>query len=117
MNVNRVERVNEEIKRKLSVIISQEVKDPRIKGIITVTYVKTTQDLKFSKVGLSIFDVTEDEGNECFKRIVASRGFMRTKLAHELDLRSTPELIFERDRGMDESENIERLLKQINSKE
>ena len=116
MRENRLERINEEIKRKLAEAITQEIKDPRVKGLITVTYVKTTQDLSYAKIGLSIYGVSETEADECFKRVAASRAFLRGYLSRELELRSTPELIFERDSGLDESDNIERLLAEINQK-
>ena len=117
MNVNRLERINEEIKRKLSELIQQEVKDPRVSGMITVTFARTTQDLKICKVGVSIYGGNTEENEQTFKRLQAIKGFLRTRLAQELDLRSTPEILFQRDTGIDESEHIEKLLAQINEKE
>ncbi|MCL2540667.1 MAG: 30S ribosome-binding factor RbfA [Firmicutes bacterium] len=116
MNSTRVERINSEIMRKVSDIIANSLKDPRVTGIISVTSVKTTPDLKFCKIALSIYGVGSDIADISFNAIVASKGFIRTTLSKQLDLRFTPELIFERDTGMDEAEKIEKLLAEINKK-
>ena len=55
-NTNRMDRVNEEFKRELGKIIDQDLKNPNITGLISVTKVKTSPDLKTAKVYISIIN-------------------------------------------------------------
>ncbi len=86
----RLEKVNEEIKKELSVIIPN-LKDPRIPDFVTVTEVRVTPDLKAAKV---YFSVLTGDDKETLKGLQSSAGFARGLLSKALKLRYTPELIF-----------------------
>ena len=88
----RILRINSEIQKAISYIIANEIKNPLIKGLITVTKVSTTNDLDQCKVYLSIFE--DETREEVFNQIKHSAGFIRRELAKAVDLRKVPFLTF-----------------------
>lgn len=89
----KTDRVNEEVFRTLSDIIRNEVKDPRISPITSITAVDVTKDLKQAKVYISVLGEEEDL-DKTMEGLKSSAGFIRSALARELNLRNTPELKF-----------------------
>ena len=103
MASNRIGRINEEIQRELSSLIPT-VKDPRVTGMISVTAVDTTPDLKYAKIYISVLDKTECE--RVLKGLKSASGWLRRELGRSLNLRSTPELTFVRDDSIDKGAHI-----------
>lgn len=111
-NENRLNRIDEELKKELSQIISYELKNPEATGMISVTRVKITPDLKYAKVYVSILNSKNDEKTiEALKR---SAGFIRSQIAKRVNLRITPELVFEKDDSMEYGMKIDSILKDLN---
>lgn len=109
----RILRVNSEIQKALSNIITYEMKNPLITGLISVTKVDTTSDLEQCKVYISIFD--EKTREEVFNQIKHSAGFIRRELAKAVDLRKVPFLTFYLDTSFDYGQKIEETLNKINA--
>ena len=103
MASNRIGRINEEIQRELSSLI-RTVKDPRVSGMISVTAVNTTPDLKFCKVYISVLD--KSDVAQVLKGLKSASGYLRRELGHALNLRNTPELSFVRDDSIDQGAHI-----------
>lgn len=110
-NNNRQGRIDEEYRRELSQIIGYELKNPNITGMISVTKVKVTPDLKYAKVYISILNSKNEE--ETLEGLKKSSGFIRTELAKRINLRNTPELVFEIDDSMEYGAKIDSILKKI----
>ncbi len=110
-NNNRLERINEELKKEISHIISYELKNPNVTGLISVTRVKITPDLKYAKVAVSILN--SKNVKETLAALKKSAGFIRTAVAKTVNLRITPELIFELDDSMEYGARIDSILKDI----
>ena len=110
-NEARLGRVNEELMKALSQIITYELKNPDVTGMISVTKVKVTPDLKYAKVYVSIFNSKNIK--ETMEGLKKSSGFIRTELAKRINLRNTPELIFEIDDSMEYGAKIDSILKEI----
>ena len=108
----RILRVNSEIQKAISYIIANEIKNPLIKGLITVTKVDTTADLDQCKVYLSIFE--EDTKDEVFNQIKHSAGFIRRELAKAVDLRKVPFLTFYLDDSFEYGSKIDQTINKIN---
>jgi ribosome-binding factor A len=108
----RILRVNSEIQKAISYIIQTEIKNPLIKGLITVTKVDTTNDLDQSKVYLSIYE--EETREEVFNQIKHSAGFIRRELAKAVDLRKVPYLNFFLDDSYNYGQKIEEAINKIN---
>lgn len=86
-------RRNGEVQKELSKIISQEIKDPRIHPMTSVTSVEVTPDLKFAKVYISVLGSAE-EMKETEKGLQSAASYIRGQLAKNMNLRNTPELHF-----------------------
>ena len=108
MASNRIGRINEEIQRELSTLI-RSVKDPRVTGMISITAVDTTPDLKYAKIYISVLD--KSDCTQVLKGLKSASGFLRRELGRALQLRATPELTFIRDDSIDQGAHILALLR------
>ena len=110
-NEARLNRVNEELKKELSSIISYELKNSNVTGMITVTKVKITPDFKYAKIYVSILN--SKNVNKTMEGLKESSGFMKSRLAKTINLRITPELVFELDDSLQYGERIDSILKDL----
>jgi len=110
-NSNRMNRVNEELKRELSNIINYEVKNSNVTGMISVTKVKTSPDLKSARISVSILNSKNIK--QTLAGLKAASGFIRSRIAEKMNLRVTPELIFELDESLVYGEKIDRILERV----
>ncbi len=110
MSSNRIGRINEEIQRELSALI-RTVKDPRVTGMISVTAVETTPDLRYAKVFISVLDKGDAQG--VLKGLKSASGYLRRELGHALSLRYTPELTFHADDSIDKGAHILELIERL----
>lgn len=103
-------RINDEMKKELSLIL-REVKDPRVKdAFISITAVEATGDLKFAKV---YYSAMLGDKKEVARGLKSSAGYIRRELAHRLNLRMTPELSFYEDHSIEHGAHISKLLNGI----
>lgn len=107
----RLGRIDEEYRKELSQIIGYELKNPNVTGLISVTKVKVTNDLKYAKVYVSILN--SKNVKDTLANLKKSAGFVRTQLAKRINLRNTPEIIFELDDSMEYGAKIDTILKEI----
>lgn len=98
-DINRMNRVDEELKKAISQIISQELHDPKLTGLISVTSVKTTPDLRYARVFVSMIGCKSQKENLAILK--KSSGYIRSLVAKEVNLRITPELVFEFDESIE----------------
>ncbi|MFA0816458.1 MAG: 30S ribosome-binding factor RbfA [Anaerofustis sp.] len=109
----RIERINETIKEELSRLIEYELNDPRLKEtVIGITQVRTTPDMKYCKVYVSIY-ADKDKQRELMAVLERAKGFLRKSIAAVLTTRYTPELVFELDDSADYAMHIDKLLREI----
>ena len=107
-NNNRMGRIDEEYRKELSQIIGFELKNSNITGMISVTRVKVTPDLKYAKVYVSMLNSKSVE--KTMQGLKDSAGFMRSQVARMVNLRITPELVFEYDDSIEHGERIDNIL-------
>ena len=105
MASNRIARINEEIQRQISADI-RRLKDPRVSGsgMVSVTRVDTTGDLRYAKIYVSVLDKSQEK--DVLKGLKSAGGFLRRELGSALGLRYTPELIFEADDSIADGAHI-----------
>lgn len=94
------QRINGEVQRELSRIISMEIKDPRINPMTSVTDVIVTPDLKFCKAFISVLG-DADSVNETIQGLKSASGYIRRELAKSINLRNTPEITFVADNSIE----------------
>jgi len=102
-------RVADQIQRELGELL-RGVKDPRVQGMITVSSVDVSPDLRSARVYVAILDNGEPAGT-AIEGLNAARGYLRGRLARLLDLRMVPELRFIHDRTPDDVDRVNRLLR------
>lgn len=108
------QRVNGEVQRELSRIISMEIKDPRINPMTSVTDVVVTPDLKYCKAFISVLG-DEESAKDTLEGLKSATGYIRRELARSINLRNTPELTFVLDNsieyGIEMSKKIDEVMK------
>lgn len=116
MSEIRLGRIEEEIKKIISNVIANDLKDPRIDSMISVTDVKISNDLKYANIYVSIFD-GKDNHDETIKLLNKSKGFFRKELGSKIKMRYTPELTFKIDNSITYGSHIDEILNEIMPKE
>lgn len=111
MPSNKLARTNDDIQRVLSDLL-REIKDPRVQqGMISVTRVETTGDLRYSKVWLSVLGMKDEK--EFRKGLKSASGWLRRELGNSMSLRYTPELVFEIDHSIEYGAHISDLIHKL----
>ena len=111
-NEARLNRINEELKKELSTVLNYELKNPNVTGMLSVTKVKITPDFKYAKVYVGLLD--SKDINKTREGVKESSGFIRSRLAKTVNLRITPELVFEIDDSLEYGARIDSILKDLN---
>jgi ribosome-binding factor A len=109
--MSRVEKVAEAIREEASVILHEEIKDPRL-GFITVTRVELSKDLQNATIFFSVLGKDEDY-KKTKEALDSALGFIRKELAERINLRFAPEIIFREDRSSEYSVRIQEVLDEI----
>lgn len=109
-------RINEEMKREISSIIQNDIKDPRLNAMVSVTKVDVTKDLRYAKVFVSLFGDSENKEN-ALNALKNSSRFIRHEISQRLNMRYTPEIIIELDNTIEHGMHIDKLLRKIKEKE
>ena len=108
---NRLARTNDDIQRVLSELL-RSVKDPRVQqGMISVTRVETTGDLRYAKVWLSVYGMKDEK--EFRRGLKSASGWLRRELGSSMRLRYTPELVFELDHSIEYGAHINQLIENL----
>ena len=110
MRRNRAEIVGDEMRKVMQDIISNELKDPRVPLLTSVTQVKMTRDLSHATVFISVFGSDHDK-KEALDAIEGANGFIRFQMCKRINLRLAPELHFKLDNTLDEAERMDALIK------
>ena len=116
MAIYRGGRINEEVKREVSNIIQNEIKDPRLTAMVSVTDVKVTRDLRYAKVFVSIFGKNDEEKNNTFVALKNASGYIRKEIGQRINLRYNPQIIFELDDSINYGMHIEELIQRVKDK-
>lgn len=116
MSYDRTARISEEVKKELSIIIKNELKDPRLSEIITVTSVTVTKDLRYAKAYISVMG-DDNAKSSSILALKSAAGFIRREIGNRVKLRYTPEFIFELDDSIEHGMTISKILNDINANE
>ena len=106
-------RINGEVQKELSTLISREIKDPRINPMTSVVHVEVAPDLKTAKVYISVLGDEESEMST-LKGLKSAASYMRGQLAKSLNLRNTPELTFVIDNSIEYGVHMSKLINEVN---
>ena len=106
-------RINVEVQKELSMLISREIKDPRINPMTSVVHVEVSPDLKTAKVYISVLG-DEDSKKSTLAGLRSASSFIRGQLARSLNLRNTPELYFVIDNSIEYGVHMSKLIDEVN---
>ncbi len=106
----RIGRINDDIKRELASMIPT-LKDPRVRGLISITRVDTTTDLRYCKVYVSTLN--KDDVQEVMRGLKSSAGYLRRELGRRMTLRYTPELQFIADDSIDRGSRLIQMMNEL----
>ena len=115
-NSIKTTRINGEVQKELSTIIRNEIKDPRIHPMTSVMAVEVAPDLKTCKAYISVLG--EKEAKEAtIKGLKSAEGYIRRQLAHNMNLRNTPEIRFILDESIEYGVTMSKLIDDIAKKD
>ena len=114
MSSNRPEKIADLLKKEVSLILSHEVKDPRLQNM-NVTAVKVTDDIGIAYVYYTVIgkSIKKNESKVKNDVLIKLSGMLRSKISKLIEIRRVPKIIFKFDESVEYSENIEKLLKNI----
>lgn len=115
MSIRRRRQVAAILRRELSDIIQQEVKDPRV-GLASITRVEVSPDMAYARVFVSVYASEEDQ-RETVQALTGAQGFIRRQLAPRIRLRTVPRLNFLLDHSLEHAEHISRILNELDSED
>ena len=107
----RPEKVAKELKRYVSKVIQEELKDPRI-GFVTITDVEITRDLRLAKVYFSILG-GRTQRNNTVNALKNAKGYIKKLVGDHLKLRYTPDIMFKEDLSAARAQNVDKILRAI----
>jgi ribosome-binding factor A len=112
---HRVDRIAEEIRNEVSLMLAGELKDPRLAGTVAITEVRVTPDLRTVRVYVSLSDEDETERASTLAGLQAAKGYVRHELVERLQLRRAPEVLFILDQSEEIGDRIDQLLRNVKS--
>jgi len=107
--MDRTGRISEEMKKEVSAMIQNGLKDPRLSKMISVTSADVTKDLRYAKVYISVLGSEEDK-KTALAGLKSAAGFIRREVGHKMQLRYAPELLFELDNSIERGVYISKLI-------
>lgn len=109
---NRINKINEEVRRELASVI-RELKDSRIPMLTSVVAVNVTNDLSYAKCYISVMG-DADVQKKALEGLKSASGFIRREVGRRIDLRHTPEFLFEIDHSIEHGAYINQVLSDLN---
>ena len=109
--MDRMDKINHQIQKEISLILQRELGDPRLK-FVTITKAEVSRDLKFAKISFSVLGNTQ-KLEDAKKGLEKAKGLIRKLVGESVKMRYTPQLFFVHDRSLEYSARIEETLKEI----
>jgi len=113
MNIKRVARISEEIKKIVSELLLTDLKDPRISSMTSITEVDVTNDLSYAKIYISVLG-DEKAKEDTLEGLNSAKGFVRKEISKNIKLRHTPKPIFLLDESIEKGIELTKLIEEVN---
>jgi len=107
------ERLAELMHREIAAVISQELRDPRIPGIVTITRINLGTDMRNATVYVSIFGEEKENCDEAMVALNKAASFIQRQVASRIVIKHFPRLLFKHDDGITHTQHIHKILKEI----
>lgn len=115
MSYQRIDRISEQVRREVDLIIREHLSDPRIKGTFSITRADVTRDLSYAKIHVSVLE--EENSGPMLAALKKAAGFIRHELGERMIIRHAPELLFELDHNIEYGIHIASVLKRVQTEE
>ena len=113
MKRQRLAGIEKEMARVISKVLMEEVKNPTVKGLVSVTNINVTEDLKFADVYFSIMGQENVNTDEVVEGLNQIKGFLRKRVAEEIEIRYIPEIRVKLDTSIEHAIKISKLLNDL----
>lgn len=113
MNTKRLNRISEEVKKVISELLFNGLKDPRVHPMTSITEVEVTKDLRYAKIYISVLGNDEDKKNT-MEGLESAKGYIRNEIGRKINLRYVPEPIFYLDESIEHGIYISKLIEDMN---
>lgn len=114
MNIKRINRISEEVRKVVSDLIINGLKDPRISNMTSVTRVEVTRDLSFAKIYISVLG-NEKEKQDTLEGLNSAKGFIRKEIGDRIDLRHAPTPLIYLDESIENAINLNKIINELNN--
>lgn len=112
MDIKRTKRIEAEMKKEISLLMANEIKDPRLSAMASITAIELTNDLSQAKIFISVLGDREDKENS-LAGLESSKGFIKKELGNRLKLRHIPDLIFKLDETIEHGLYMDKLIDEV----
>ncbi|WP_293958376.1 30S ribosome-binding factor RbfA [uncultured Fusobacterium sp.] len=113
MKRQRLAGIEKEMARVISKVLMEEVKNPKVKGLVSVTNINVTEDLKFADVYFSVMGQENVNTDEVIEGLNQIKGFLRKRVAEEIEIRYIPEIRVKLDTSIEHAIKISKLLNDL----
>jgi ribosome-binding factor A len=107
----RTDRVNELVREEISTLIREEMNDPRMGGLVSITHVEVTPDLRHARAFVSVLG-TDEERDSTMAALAHARPFLRRELGKRLQMKYTPDLVFVGDQSIERAQQLTDAMRQ-----
>ena len=111
----RTDRINEQLREEISMLLTRSIKDPRLNGVISITRVVSSNDLRSARAYVSVMG-NDQTKQEALAGIRSAASFLRRELRNRINMKHTPFLTYELDDSMEEADQLIRLMNQVKPK-
>ena len=112
----RTDRLNEQLREEISLLLARQINDPRLNGVISITRVITSGDLRSARVFISVMG-GEKTKKAALEGIRSAATFLRRELRDRINMRHTPFMTYELDGSLEEADKVLRLMNQVKADE
>ncbi|WP_066507441.1 30S ribosome-binding factor RbfA [Abyssisolibacter fermentans] len=116
MSSKRLGRISEEIKKIISSLIRNELKDPRIAPMTSIMEVSVTKDMRYAKVYISVYG-SDKEKNDTIIALQKAAGFIRKEVGREIKLKYIPQIEFALDTSIENGIYMNQLIEKVKKQE
>jgi len=108
----RTDRINEQLREEISMLLTRSIKDPRLNGVISITRVVSSNDLRSARVYISVMGDQQTK-QDALLGIRSAASFLRRELRDRINMKHTPFLTYELDDSLEEADQLLRLINQV----
>ena len=112
----RTDRINEQLREEISTLLTRSIKDPRLNGVISITRVMSSGDLRSARVYISVMGNRQTK-RDALEGIQSAASFLRRELRDRINMKHTPFLTYELDDSLEEADQLLRLMNQVNTED